>query len=137
MKGMLCAFALCLFFGAAQSVCAEPKAMEEGSSELYELQDRTLNDNYRRILKLYADDPVFLGKLKAAQRACLKLRDAELEALFPHDGKAGAKSADIESARRVWMGRLAEERATQLARWIQGAKEDDPARGSIKVAPVR
>ena len=137
MKGMLCVFGLCLCLCAAQPAFAEPKAMEEGSEELYELQERTLNDNYRRIFKLYADDPVFLNKLKAAQRAWLKFRDAELEALFPHDGKAGAKSADIESARRVWMGRLAEERATQLARWIMGAKEDDPARGSIRVAPVR
>ena len=137
MKGMLCAFVLCFFFGAAQSVCAEPKAMEEGSEDLYELQDRTLNDNYRRIFKLYADDPVFLNKLKAAQRAWMKFRDAEIEALFPHSGKAGADSADIERGRRIWMGRLAEERATQLARWIQGAKEGDPARGSIKVAPVR
>ncbi|MCR5562064.1 MAG: DUF1311 domain-containing protein [Desulfovibrio sp.] len=137
MKGILCVFVLCLFVGAAQSGFAEPKAIEEGSSELYELQDRTLNDNYRRIFKLYADDPVFLKKLKASQRAWLKFRDAELEALFPHAGEAGADSADIERGRLIWMGRLAEERAMQLARWIQGAKEDDPARGSIKIAPVR
>jgi uncharacterized protein YecT (DUF1311 family) len=137
MKGMLCFFGLCLCLGAVQPAFADPKAMEEGSSELFEVQEQTLNDNYRRIFKLYADDPVFLSKLKAAQRAWLKFREAEVEALFPHAGKSGADGTDIESARRVWMGRLAEERATQLAHWLMGAREDDPARGSIRVAPVK
>ena len=44
MRGFLCILGLCLCLCMAQSAFAEPKAMEEGSEELYELQERTLND---------------------------------------------------------------------------------------------
>ncbi|MCR4666733.1 MAG: DUF1311 domain-containing protein [Desulfovibrio sp.] len=135
MIKIYCLFWLCLSIFAVQPAFAEPKAMEEGSAELYEIQEQVLNDNYKRIRRLYASDPVFLEKLKLAQRAWLKFRDAELDALFPHAVKAG--DDNIERSRRIWMGRLAEERASQLARWIAGTNADDPARGSIMVIPVR
>ena len=103
---------------------------------LFELQDAALNSNYQRILRIYADDPAFIAKLKASQRAWLKFRDAEMEALFPHAGKPGYYGSSYEQARRHWMGKLTEERTMQLARWLVGAEADDPFAGSIKRKPV-
>lgn len=114
---------------------AEPKAMDAGSEELFELQDAALNSSYQRILRIYADDPVFIAKLKASQRAWLKFRDAELEALFPHAG-SGRYGSSYMQARRHWMGKLTEERTMQLARWLEGAEPGDEFAGSIKQKPV-
>ena len=128
--------ALCLALSCAAPVAfAEPKAMDAGSEELFELQDAVLNDNYKRILRIYADDPVFIAKLKASQRAWLKFRDAELEALFPHAG-TGRYGSSYEQARRHWMGKLTEERSAQLARWLEGVEPGDEFAGSIKQKPV-
>ena len=126
---------LALTLSAAPAL-AEPKAMDPGSEELFELQDQTLNSNYQRILRAYADDPVFIEKLKAAQRAWLKFRDAELEALFPHADKLGNYGSVYEQARRFWAGVLTEERSRQLVRWLEGVEEGDVFAGSIKKKPV-
>lgn len=125
---------LCLMMGMlslASQAFAEPKAMEGGSLERLEYQEAALNDTYRRIFKAYADDPVFLARLREAQRAWLKFRDAELKALFPR-----ADYPDLKKARNVWLERLAADRTLQLSRWLMGAEPDDMARGSIKIAPV-
>lgn len=129
--------ALCLALSCAAPVAfAEPKAMDAGSEELFEMQDAVLNSNYQRILRIYADDPAFIAKLKASQRAWLKFRDAEMEALFPHAGKPGYYGSSYEQARRHWLGTLTEERTAQLARWLVGAEADDPFASSIKRKPV-
>lgn len=120
----------------APAAFAEPKAMDAGSEELFEMQDAVLNSNYQRILRIYADDPAFIAKLKASQRAWLKFRDAEMEALFPHAGKPGYYGSSYEQARRHWMGKLTEERSVQLLRWLNGAEPDDEFAGSIKRKPV-
>jgi len=41
-----------------------------------------LNDTYQLVVSRMADDPVFLEKLRSAQRAWIAFRDAELEARF-------------------------------------------------------
>ena len=126
------AFVLFLAQAPAQ---AEPKAMELGSEERVALQEEALNSTYRRIFASYADDPVFLARLKESQRAWLKFRDAELKALFPHADKPGFYE-DLDRARNIWRERLTGTRTLELSRWLQGTTADDPARGSIKIAPL-
>ena len=45
--------------------------------------DKELNDVYKKILIEYKDETLFLEKLKIAQRVWIKLRDAEIEAMYP------------------------------------------------------
>ena len=122
-----------------QSMVAEHtsvlKAMELGSEERVDLQEEALNSTYRRIFASYADDPVFLARLKESQRAWLKFRDAELKALFPHADKPGFYG-DLDRARNIWHERLTGTRTLELSRWLQGTTADDPARASIKIAPL-
>jgi len=44
--------------------------------------DRELNTTWQALLRKEADDKVFIAKLRAAQKAWLAFRDAELEAHF-------------------------------------------------------
>ena len=47
--------------------------------------DRELNKTYQALIEKEAEDPVFIAKLRAAQKAWLAFRDAELEATFACD----------------------------------------------------
>ncbi len=49
----------------------------------YDAEDAKLNRTYKKLQKKYADETVFLEKLKKAQQAWIKFRDAEIEAHFP------------------------------------------------------
>jgi len=60
-------------------------ALNACTGDAFKMVDAELNARYQQILREYADDPAFIGKLKASQRAWIKFRDAELAALFPHD----------------------------------------------------
>lgn len=53
------------------------------AAETRDAADAELNLTYRRILKSGAGEPHFVEKLKAAQRAWIELRDADLDSQFP------------------------------------------------------
>ena len=105
-------------FGAPQKTCT--------LNELSKANDAALNGKYQRIIKdrAYSSDRLFLDKFRTAQRAWLKFRDAETEALVPH-GKN-------DKARLYAQAQLAEDRSRQLLKWIRGVSEGDVFAGSIK-----
>jgi uncharacterized protein YecT (DUF1311 family) len=97
-----------------------------------EAADKRLNDDYQLILKEYSTDPAFIAKLNSAQQAWLNFRDAELQAVYPHENK-------LASYGRVWpmctlqeRTRLTEERTKELRRWVKGIPEGDLCAGPIK-----
>ena len=95
--------------------------------------DAILNERYQTVLKLYADDPLFIEKFRDSQRAWLKFRDAELAALFPHAEKNHAYYGSIlDDAWAHWQTELTEARSAQLERWIRGVEEGDVYGGSIR-----
>ncbi len=53
----------------------------------YEEADEELNKVYQQIRKKYEKAPVFLKKLRAAQRFWIQFRNAELEMRFPLENK--------------------------------------------------
>lgn len=83
--------------------------------------DKSLNASYKQIKKLYASDLQFLAKLTASQRAWLKFRDAELDALFPHAREPGYYGSIYNEARAEWTAVLEDERREQLDRWLDTA----------------
>jgi uncharacterized protein YecT (DUF1311 family) len=58
-------------------------AMNQDACAQYKQADQALNATYTKVLKDYAKDPLFLAKLKQAQRAWITFRDAHLAARFP------------------------------------------------------
>lgn len=95
--------------------------------------DKELNNIYKKILSEYADDPKFIEKLKASQRAWLKFRDSEMEALFPHSDEDRYYGSVYPMCNSTWLETLTRERISQLKKWVDKAKEGDVCSGSIKV----
>jgi uncharacterized protein YecT (DUF1311 family) len=59
---------------------------ECGSSDAKKADDE-LDRTYRQLLKKVARDPVALQKIRAAQKAWVAFRDAQIAALYPSENK--------------------------------------------------
>ena len=81
----------------------------------------------------YADDRKFIEKFKAAQRAWLKFRDAEMDALFPHNDEERYYGSVYPMCSDAWLTTITKERIAQLKKWSNKVEEGDACSGSIKV----
>jgi len=94
--------------------------------------DAELNRVYKKILKTYKDDPLFLKKLKVAQRAWIKFRDGHMDSVYPADDKReygsiyGECSCNDEA-------QVTQARVKQLKVWLKGIPEGDGCSGSVKM----
>jgi uncharacterized protein YecT (DUF1311 family) len=52
------------------------------ASDDFTKADKELNQTYQSLIKKEADDPLFISKLRLAQKAWLTFRDADLNATF-------------------------------------------------------
>jgi uncharacterized protein YecT (DUF1311 family) len=94
--------------------------------------DAELNRVYQQVLANFAKDRVFIGKLKAAQRAWITFRDAQLEALYPEADKSAYGSA-YPMCYMNEKASLTRERTKQLRAWLDDQAEGDVCVGSIPV----
>ena len=127
--------------GAGSDPCFDSAATQSelngcAAADLLEA-DAELDRVYHRIRKAYAGDPEFLDELRAAQRAWVKLRDADLALKFPHatdDPRAhyGSAFPMCEAAERA---RLTRERTAFLERWLVDVEQGDVCAGSLHVRP--
>ncbi|WP_266169484.1 lysozyme inhibitor LprI family protein [Dyella subtropica] len=97
--------------------------------------DQELNKVWEAILAKYADQPLFLQKLKASQQLWIKFRDAEVEATYPV-GKSESPAVQYGSVYPMCVGqakaRLTQQRTEQLKAWLDGVQEGDVCAGSVK-----
>lgn len=95
----------------------------------YKQAEAELNSVYREVLATHKRDRAFEKKLKEAQLAWIKFRDAHLESIFP----AANKQQEYGSAFQMcYCGELAEityKRIAQLKQWL-AAEEGDVCNGS-------
>lgn len=91
--------------------------------------ERELNATYQGILKKYADDPAFIGRLRTAQRAWLKFRDAQLEMRFPPSDLAGSAQPMCYA---LYEAELTQARTKELKVWLDGVEEGDVCAATIK-----
>jgi len=100
---------------------------------VFKQADKELNELYKIILIEYADDQKFIEKFKVTQRAWLKFRDAEMDALFPHKDEDRYYGSVYPMCSDTWLTTLTKERIAQLKKWSHKVKEGDVCSGSIKV----
>lgn len=96
--------------------------MNACAAEKYKQADAELNRVYKAVLEKYKDDKVVIDKLRAAQRAWIAYRDAEVEAKFPP--RAGEGSA-VQMCIPLFQAQLTEERIKALREWLDGGEEGD------------
>ncbi|UNK50812.1 DUF1311 domain-containing protein [Lysobacter sp. S4-A87] len=115
--------------------CDSPDQSQAGLNECANLgardADAELNDVYRKILSANAGDPVFVEKMKTAQRAWLAFRDAQLAARYPHPEDSGSVLPMCEGNE---LEALTRERTKQLRSWLSGVEEGDVCTGSYPIS---
>ena len=100
----------------------------------YAAADAELNRVYKQILEKYKDEPKFIAKLRAAQRAWLTYRDAELDAKFPHaDEKSAYYGSIFPMCDSQYKAGLTRERVAKLREWLDGVEEGDACSGSVMI----
>jgi len=123
---------------AEESIC-EPEAKSQldlnaCAFKKYQKADAELNRVYREILKKYKNDPVFIKKLRAAQRAWLKFRDAQFEATFPQvlDSHGQYTYGSIfPMCASLYKEELIKSRIKELRLWLDGVEEGELCSGSV------
>lgn len=110
--------------------------MNQGACAQYKKADQALNATYARVFKDYAKDPLFLAKLKQAQRAWIAFRDAHLAARFPKADKQTEYGSAYPTCRCGVLTELTEQREKELKVWADGIPEGDVCNGSVKNARV-
>lgn len=98
----------------------------------YEEVDAELNRVYTLIKKAYQDDKSFLNKLKLAQEAWIKLRDADFSMMFPDADKLGYYGSVFPTCANGFKTQLTLERVAFLKKWLIGSEEGDACSGSLK-----
>jgi uncharacterized protein YecT (DUF1311 family) len=124
-------------YGAKKNSCYDTAKtqfeLNECASRELKKADDELNRVYKEILKRNAKDPVFLDRLKSAQRAWLSFRDAELEAIFPDPEKQIAYGSSYPMCYSIWETKFTIQRTQQLRRWLVGTDEGEVCVGSLPI----
>jgi uncharacterized protein YecT (DUF1311 family) len=107
--------------------------MNQDACRQYKNADTDLNKVYNQILSEYKADTAFVPKLKAAQRAWLAFRDAQMEALYPEPDKQMAYGSVFPMCHCTALTRLTKQRTQELRQWLKGESEGDVCSGSIKI----
>ena len=85
IRGLLSSLATVVALGVASTVgrAEEPVDPIEAAQAPCKEADAELNRVYRKVRQVYKQDKAFLEKLKLAQRAWIKFRDAHIASVFP------------------------------------------------------
>jgi len=129
---------------AKEATCLEQAMtqpeMNECAGMSYVMADGELNRVYAAIQSRYADDKLFLKKLKKAQLAWIKLRDADFEMQFPHAKDPAYYGRMFSTCADSYKTELTLERVAFLKQWLIGTEEGDSCSGSKQYAmtePIR
>jgi uncharacterized protein YecT (DUF1311 family) len=105
-------------------------AMNECASLGLAAADKELNQVYQQVLAKYATDKVFTAKLRAAQKAWIAFRDAELNARFPAADPSMAYGSVYPMCVNNELEAMTRKRIEELRAWLKGAEEGDVCAGS-------
>lgn len=107
--------------------------MKSDACNGYQTADAEMNRLYRQVLRVYKSDPVFVRKLRVAQRAWIEFRNAHLESLYPKRNKLSAYGSANPLCRCAVLAELTDERLKSLKKWVSGIEEGDVCAGSIRL----
>lgn len=99
------------------------------------IADKELNLIYQAVLKKHQSNKKFIEKLKTSQRAWVKWRDAEMEALFPEHDEPGFYGSSFSSCWSNQLAALTRARNSQLLIWLEGVEEGEICSGSYPIKP--
>jgi uncharacterized protein YecT (DUF1311 family) len=103
--------------------------MNKSACDLFISADSVLNDTYNKILMEYKEDTAFINNLKTAQNIWIKLRKADLNAIFTLDGFWGS----VEPMCACGIDEeFTKDRIKFLKTWVDGIDHQDACKGTRK-----
>lgn len=129
MKGSLFTLMFLMFLNGYSQTQQE---MNQTAFESYKQADRELNLVYKRVVKEYQEDTLFIQKLRNAQRIWISHRDAELEMRYPAVNKRLEYGSVYSSCVSSFLKDLTIKRTATLRLFIEGIEEGYLCTGVIK-----
>ncbi len=96
----------------ADSEVVTQMTLTDNACDWYKQQDAALNQTWQRLLAAYAHEKIQQKRLRRAQRAWLRFRNAELALTVPTEHRKGSV---VAMCRCMKAGRMTAERQSQLA----------------------
>lgn len=108
-------------------------AMNMCAQSEFEKIDKELNRIYGELQIRYKDDPEFIGRLRTAQKAWVKFRDAQLDMKFPpHPEEPNYYGSVFPMCGMLYLQELTSDRVAMLKEWLKGSDDGDVCSGSLK-----
>ena len=124
----LCTVLLATYASAQQDDrCLDMRSQNEMNAceaEQYQKADTDLNQTYRALLSKYKSDAQFVEKLRLAQEAWLKFRDAYLDSIYYQKDKLQAYGSVYPTCRAILLTRLTIERTKELRQMLNPEEGD-------------
>jgi uncharacterized protein YecT (DUF1311 family) len=128
MKNLVFLSALLLFM-TAPVFSQSQSEINKSACDLYMSADTLLNETYKKILIEYKEDTAFIKNLKTAQNIWIKLRDADIKAIFTPDEFWG--SVEPMCACGI-LEEFTKDRINFLKTWVDGIDHQDACNGTRK-----
>lgn len=109
------------------------EAMNDCADINLQQADGELNRVYYALQQNYLKDKLFLKKLKEAQLAWIKLRDADFEMKFPHAKDKSHYGSSFPLCAANYKTQLTLQRVAFLKEWLVGGVEGDVCNGSKQI----
>ncbi len=93
-------------------------------AERYKKADAELNQVYRQLLTKYAAHRELIKKLKLAQEAWIKFRDADVGSLYYHNDKLGTYGSAYPMCEAIDLTRLTLQRTKELRQMLNPGEGD-------------
>jgi len=97
----------------------------------FQQADSELNSVYKKILRIYSRDTIFISNLKKSQRIWIQFRDAEMEVKYPNYGYDFPYGTVHPMCWSYYKEQLTRIRIDFLKDWIKGDDDGDVCRGSM------
>ncbi len=104
--------------------------MNKEAADSLKASEKRLNEVYRKVLKEYSSDTLFIKNFKRAQKSWVQFRNAEMDAKYPHPENYGSIFPMCYS---LELQNLTEERIKKLNTWLVGEEEGTNCSGSVKI----
>jgi hypothetical protein len=128
MKMLVMIFFLSLSGGTA--FCQSQAQLTRMYGEASKMTLEKMDSIYQNILKLYAEDTVFIRNFENSQTAWLDYLETALKAQFP-DRPPGYYGSMSSMCASIYSRKIIESRIYEIEKWLEGRKDGDCA-SSVK-----
>jgi uncharacterized protein YecT (DUF1311 family) len=121
----------------ASSIAGDPETqgdMNDAACVSYRSAEQKMTAVVAAITKKNRADRAFIAKFKKWQQAWIVLRQAQGDAIFPHD-QPGEHGSVLPMCRCTILAELTENRTKELMQWTSGIAEGDVCTGSRATKP--